>query len=197
MNGQLRETVKGEDGEPLRISAGVIDGLNFEPVDGYYYYYDTNSYDLDTAHGGIWHPRTGMVTIVPGDGAKDYDNVLKIYLWTFQNHSKLDVERRLDVDDKVKGYTISYEAYNPETKKNETFTYEATSFLVAQPQMVPTNTEVTITPICESPYEVERWSTADAYSAVTLRGERDQSWLQSASVWRNSCGSRKAPRDRL
>ena len=174
MNGQLRETVKGEDGEPLRISAGVIDGLNFEPVDGYYYYYDTNSYDLDTAHGGIWHPRTGMVTIVPGDGAKDYDNVLKIYLWTFQNHSKLDVERRLDVDDKVKGYTISYEAYNPETKKNETFTYEATSFLVAQPQMVPTNTEVTITPICESPYEVERWSTADAYSAVTLRGERDQ-----------------------
>ena len=174
VNGQLRETVKGKDGNPLRISAGVIDGLNFEPTDGYYYYYDTNSYDIDTAHGGIWHPRTGMVTIVPGDGAKDYDNVLKIYLWTFQNHSKLDVERRVDVGDKVKGYTISYKAYNPETKRYETFTYEATSFLVAQPQMVPTNTEVTITPICESPYEVEHWSTADAYSAVTLRGERSQ-----------------------
>ena len=50
-------------------------------------------------------------------GDRDDDNILKVYLWTFENHSKLDVERRLDVDDNVTGYMISYEAYNPETNK--------------------------------------------------------------------------------
>lgn len=166
VNGVLKHTT-----DQLRIRAGEIDCLNYTPSRGYYYFNDQNSYDLITDGASSWDQRTGYIMIV---GDRDDDNILKVYLWTFENHSKLDVERRLDVDDNVTGYMISYEAYNPETKQNETFTYQATSFLLAQSQMIPIGTDVTITAICNSPYEVSQWSTADAYSAVELTGAEGQ-----------------------
>lgn len=172
VNGQLKETT-----DQLRVRAGELDCLNFTPADGYYYFNDQNSYDLVTDGSSTWDQRTGYLLIV---GGRDDNNVLKIYLWTFKNHARLDVERRLgDVMDNVTGYMISYEAYNPETKQNETFTYEATSFLLAQSQMVPTDTNVTLTPICDAPYEVSQWSTAGAYTAVTLTGSEGQSQTEA------------------
>ena len=172
VNGQLKETT-----DQLRVRAGESDCLNFTPADGYYYFNDQNSYDLVTDGSSTWDQRTGYLLIV---GGRDDNNVLKIYLWTFKNHARLDVERRLgDVMDNVTGYMISYEAYNPETKQNETFTYEATSFLLAQSQMVPTDTNVTLTPICDAPYEVSQWSTAGAYTAVTLTGSEGQSQTEA------------------
>lgn len=172
VNGQLKETT-----DRLRVRAGESDCLNFTPADGYYYFNDQNSYDLVTDGSSTWDQRTGYLFIV---GGRDDNNILKIYLWTFKNHARLDVERRLgDVMDNVTGYMISYEAYNPETKQNETFTYEATSFLLAQSQMVPTDTNVTLTPICDAPYEVSQWSTAGAYTAVTLTGSEGQSQTEA------------------
>lgn len=186
VNGQLKQTVD-DNGNPLRVRVGEIDCLNFTPADGYYYFNDQNSYDIVTAYGGSWDQRTGYLMIVENllgsqGSARDYDNVLKIYLWTFQNHTKLDVERRpgswggdANIQDNMTGYMISYEAYNPETKQNETFTYQATSFLLAQSQMVPIGTPVTITAICNAPYEVSAWSSADAYTAVDLVGSEGNS----------------------
>ena len=166
VNGVLKHTT-----DQLRIRSGEVDSLNFTPTSGYYYFNDENSYDLITDGASSWDQRTGWITIV---GDRDDDNVLKVYLWTFENHASLDVERRLSVDDDVTGYIISYEAYNPETKQNEVFTYEATSFLAAQSQMIPINTDVTITAICNSPYEVSQWSSADAYTVVELTGSEGQ-----------------------
>ena len=166
VNGVLKHTT-----DQLRIRSGEVDSLNFTPASGYYYFNDENSYDLITDGASSWDQRTGWITIV---GDRDDDNVLKVYLWTFENHASLDVERRLSVDDDVTGYIISYEAYNPETKQNEVFTYEATSFLAAQSQMIPINTDVTITAICNSPYEVSQWSSADAYTGVELTGSEGQ-----------------------
>ena len=80
-----------------------------------------------------------------------------------------------NIQDNMTGYMISYEAYNPETKQNETFTYQATSFLLAQSQMIPIGTPVTITAICNAPYEVSAWSSADAYTAVDLVGSEGNS----------------------
>lgn len=186
VNGQLKQTVD-DNGNPLRVRVGEIDCLNFTPADGYYYFNDQNSYDIVTAYGGSWDQRTGYLMIVENllgsqGSARDYDNVLKIYLWTFQNHTKLDVERRpgswggdANIQDNMTGYMISYEAYNPETKQNETFTYQATSFLLAQSQMIPIGTPVTITAICNAPYEVSAWSSADAYTAVDLVGSEGNS----------------------
>lgn len=186
VNGQLKQTVD-DNGNPLRVRVGEIDCLNFTPADGYYYFNDQNSYDISTAYGGSWDQRTGYLMIVENllgsqGSARDYNNVLKIYLWTFQNHTKLDVERRpgswggdANIQDNMTGYMISYEAYNPETKQNETFTYQATSFLLAQSQMIPIGTPVTITAICNAPYEVSAWSSADAYTAVDLVGSEGNS----------------------
>lgn len=181
VNGQLKQTVD-DNGNPLRVRVGEIDCLNFTPADGYYYFNDQNSYDIVTAYGGSWDQRTGYLMIVENllgsqGSARDYNNVLKIYLWTFQNHTKLDVERRFgdwggdgNIQDNMTGYMISYEAYNPETKQNETYTYQATSFLLAQSQMIPIGTPVTLTAICNAPYEVSEWSSADAYTVVELVG---------------------------
>lgn len=181
VNGELRQTVDN-NGNPLRVRVGEFDCLNFTPAEGYYYFNDENSYDISTAYGGSWGQRTGYLMInelVGGDqgSARDYNNVLKIYLWNFKNHTKLDVERRpgdwggeANIQDNVTGYTISYEVYDPAAKETKVYSYEATSFLLAQSQIVPIGTPVTLTAICKSPYEVSKWSSGDGYTAVELEG---------------------------
>src|SRR5699024_8158753 len=89
----------------------------------------------------------------------------------------LDVNRDLgDPMDHVKGYTITFDAVDPATGETKTYTYEATSFKGAQQQMIPFGTKVTITPICDAPYEVAQWSTGAAYTGgITLTGSEGQS----------------------
>lgn len=75
-----------------------------------------------------------------------------------------------NIQDNVTGYTISYEVYDPAAKETKVYSYEATSFLLAQSQIVPIGTPVTLTAICKSPYEVSKWSSGDGYTAVELEG---------------------------
>lgn len=186
VNGTLVDTQKN-----LRIRASENDSLAYTPASGYYYYNDQNSYDIITRNDGSWwDQRTGHILIVGTDEAsRNYDNVLKVYLWTFNNHLTLDVNRIVGGPlDRVTGYTISFEApdpSNPNTTK--TYTYEATSFAGAQQQMIPFATWVTITPICEKGYEVAQWSTASQYSGVSLRGSegnvRSKAYGNSAGLF--------------
>ena len=169
VNGQKKFT-----SNPLRIKSGENDCLNFQPGDGYYYHYE-NGYDLDTKNSGSsWVQSTGFLSIVGAlDADRNYPNLLKIYLWTFENGVQLDVERRPgEPGNNVTGYIISYDAFNPETNQEETYTYEATSFLVAQSQRIPIGTPVALTAICENGKEVTQWSTADGYANAIFTGIR-------------------------
>lgn len=178
VNGTLVDTQKN-----LRIRAGDINCLNFEPVSGYYYYNAQNSYDIVTLiSGGSWTQETGYIYIPIGEdkekweAVRNYDNVLKVYLWTFSNHLTLDVNRVVgDPLNHVTGYMISFEAPDPQNPTTtKTYTYKATSFDGAQQQMIPFATWVTVTPICDKGYEVKQWSTGMVYSGVTLRGSEGQ-----------------------
>src|SRR5699024_8651685 len=126
VNGTLVDTQSD-----LRVSSGLPNCLNFEPAAGYYYYNDQNSYDIITKNpGSSWDQRTGELNIMGAlQGDRDFNNVLKVYLWTFSNHLTLDVNRDLgDPMDHVKGYTITFDAVDPATGETKTYTYEATSF---------------------------------------------------------------------
>ena len=167
VNGQEKFT-----SNKLRVKSGENGCLDFTPANGYYYF-ATNGYDLSTKYAGSsWVQDTGYLSIIGAlNDSRDYDNVLQIYIWTFQQSALLDVTRMTSVEEKVTGYTISYEAYNPKTAQNETFTYEATSFLNAQAQRIPKDTDVTLTAQCVDGFEVSEWLTHDsAGNGVTLTG---------------------------
>ena len=167
VNGQEKFTSK-----QLRVKSGENGCLDFTPASGYYYF-ATNGYDLSTKNdGSSWVQDTGYLSIIGAlNDSRDYDNVLQIYIWTFQQSALLDVTRMPSVEEKVTGYTISYEAYDPKTAQNKTFTYEATSFLNAQAQRIPKDTNVTLTAQCVDGFEVSEWLTHDsAGNGVTLTG---------------------------
>lgn len=167
VNGQ-QEFVSPE----LRIPGSTHAAVKFEPKTGYFYH-EPNGYDLDTAMTtSSWSYITGMVTFGGAlDKDREYDNTLKIYLWTFEKDTCLDVERRVATSaEQVTGYLISFDAYDPETNSTKTYTYEATSFLAAQPQHIPMGTEVTLTAICPEGKEVTTWSTAEAYANAEFKG---------------------------
>ena len=174
VNGQEKFT-----GKQLRVKSGENGCLDFTPASGYYYF-ATNGYDLSTKNdGSSWVQDTGYLSIIGAlNDSRDYDNVLQIYIWTFQQSALLDVTRMPSVEEKVTGYTISYEAYDPKTAQNETFTYEATSFLNAQAQRIPKDTDVTLTAQCVDGFEVSEWLTHEsAGNGVTLTGsDGEREW---------------------
>ena len=156
----------------LRIPGSWSGAVKFTPKGGYFYH-EPNGYDLDTAMStSSWDYLTGTVTFGGAlEADREYDNILRIYLWTFENDVLLDVERRpWDNASEVTGYLISYDAYDPATNTVKTYTYEATSFLAAQAQHVPLGTEVTLTAICPEGKEVTKWSTAEGYLNAEFDG---------------------------
>ena len=156
----------------LRIPGSWLGAVKFTPKGGYFYH-EPNGYDLDTAMStSSWDYLTGTVTFGGAlEADREYDNILRIYLWTFENDVLLDVERRLwNNASEVTGYLISYDAYDPATNTVKTYTYEATSFLAAQAQHVPLGTEVTLTAICPEGKEVTKWSTAEGYLNAEFDG---------------------------
>ena len=156
----------------LRIPGSWPGAVKFTPKGGYFYH-EPNGYDLDTAMStSSWDYLTGTVTFGGAlEADREYDNILRIYLWTFENDVLLDVERRpWDNASEVTGYLISYDAYDPATNTVKTYTYEATSFLAAQAQHVPLGTEVTLTAICPEGKEVTKWSTAEGYLNAEFDG---------------------------
>ena len=160
------------ESDPLWIRSGQVDSLNFNPGNGYYIP-KLNAYDLITrGSGSTWDPSTGYISIVGIlEEDKSFDNVLKIYLTTFEAATYLNVDRGVTVsNDDVTGYLISFEAQNPETGEWETYTYEATSFATEQPQHIPIGRQVTLTAICASGKEVTQWSSAEGYINVVFTG---------------------------
>lgn len=166
VNGEIKYT-----SPQLRISCGLPGNLKFTPTEGEYYLQDPNSYDLDTLRSGsTWIPGTGQLSIVGvTDEVRDYDNKLTIYLVSFENKVSLDVERRVTIDDSISGYRISY------TLDGVDYSFDWNNFNASQPPSIPTNVPVTVTAICDSPYEVAQWSTGNAYGGnVSLKGSEGQ-----------------------
>lgn len=153
--------------EQLKVPGGITGAVNFEPADGYTYNMP-NGYDMVVRYGtGSWDQNTGYIAFngaLPAD--QNYDNRLKIYLWTFNNAVNLDVERRLGIIDDVTGYTISYTVTDADGNP-QTYTYEATSFGAGQTQTIPKGTPVTLTAICSMGKEVSQWSWAEGYQGGT------------------------------
>lgn len=166
--------------QPLRIK-GAGDGngdylhnLEFEPASGYYYFaHEVNPYDLDTYGdaASTWDQSQGRLDFADTrEEMRNYHNVLNIYLWTFPNSVNLNVEKMPAVGDEVWNYTISYDLPDPKTGEMRTWTYNATSFDAAQAQIIPTNTPVTLTGVCEPGKEVEQWRCEDASNLVLGNG---------------------------
>ena len=159
------------ESDRLRVHTGAVGDLTFTPKAGYYFH-EPNGYDIESDGASTWRIGSGYLLIV---GDRDDDNILKIYLWTFNNYTNLDVERRGTGNaEELGGYIISYDAYNPETRQNETYTYPATSFLLAQSQVIPTGTDVTITGQCPPGKEVTEWSHGYYDGGVSLTSTSDE-----------------------
>lgn len=146
---------------------GLIGNLSFTPTRGAYYFQEPNSYDISTSMSGSTWSNHQTLTIV---GSKDFDNVLTINLVSFENSVSLDVERRLGAPmNYVNGYRVSY------TIGGVDYSYDYYRFGSGQTPEIPTNVPVTITAICDSPYEVAKWSTGNAHAGnVTIEGSQGQ-----------------------
>ena len=87
----------------------------------------------------------------------------------------------------VIGYRVSY------TVDGTEYTYDYYNFAAAQAPNIPTNTPVSITAICNSPYEVAQWSSGNAHAGnVTLAGSEGhdgtEAYGNTATLTVNSAG---------
>ena len=160
--------------EDLRVRAGENDCLNFTPANGYYYFTE-NGYDLDAVYDqASWVQSTGYLYLGVLNQDREGPNVLKIYLWTWQENQdiRLDLWREAGVSkEDVTGCLISFEAINPKTNQMQTYTYQATKLDDgAQPQHVPLNTTVTLTAICKDGQEVTQWRSPEGYLNARFEG---------------------------
>lgn len=171
LNGQIVYT-----SDWLRVYVGLPGNLEFDPAQGYYYQ-KPNDYDINTLRSGsTWVEGTGQLSIVGfTQEVRNYDNVLTINLVNFENSVSLDVERRQGSPmNNVNGYRVSYEV------NGVSYTYDYYNFGAAQTPNIPTNTPVTITAICNSPYEVDQWSTGNAHAGnVTLEGSEGENGTEA------------------
>lgn len=171
LNGQIVYT-----SDWLRVYVGLPGNLEFDPAQGYYYQ-KPNDYDINTLRSGsTWVEGTGQLSIVGiTQEVRNYDNVLTINLVNFDNSVSLDVERRQGSPmNNVNGYRVSYEV------NGVSYTYDYYNFGAAQTPNIPTNTPVTITAICNSPYEVDQWSTGNAHAGnVTLEGSEGENGTEA------------------
>lgn len=169
----VRVTVNGEqvfESEQFRINGSAGGNLEFNVKSGYELPLD-NYYTIDAYSGGAsWAPIGGKLTFAGAlsDDTK-YDNVLTIHLYTSGNTAELDVERRPGVSEYMTGYIISY------TLDGQEYTHEVDDFLAAQVPSIPLGTDVTISAICEAPYEVSEWHHDYHSGEMTISGSEGQS----------------------
>lgn len=164
----------------LRVSMGLPGNLWFTPTDGSYYFQTPNDYDISTLmSGSTWLRGTGQLSIVGvSQEVRDFDNVLTINLVSFENSVSLDIERDGSTDNYVNGYRISY------TLDGVNYSYDYYRFEASQTPNIPTNVPVTITAICEKPYEVNEWySSFTGAGNITLEGSKGQ---DGSSAYGNS-----------
>ena len=174
----------------FRVYMGLPGNLKFTPTAGKYFFQNPNSYDIVTLRSGsTWSEYTGQLSIAGvTQEVRDYDNILTINLVSFDNKVTLDVERRSGAPtSQVIGYRVSY------TLEDKEYTYDYYNFAATQAPNIPTNVPVTITAICNSPYEVAQWSTGNAHAGnVTLTGSEGQDGTEaygnSVTLTVNSAG---------
>lgn len=186
VNGQLEVKT-----DALTLNNRRHGALFIEPAAGYYYHTlgedTTNAYtfQMDGTTNHSWDDLTGYLDI-NGGSPNGTDNVLQIRLWTFEAWSTLTVRKGLINDnDDVTGYQISFEAINPVTNAREIFTYDATAFGVAERQIVPNNTRVTLTGVCNPYYEIAEWDKAlEASDLCDFNGDEGRN--EFGSVYGNT-----------
>lgn len=169
----VRVTVNGGqvfESEQFRINGSASGNLEFDVKSGYEL--PLNNYYTIKAHSGgaSWDPILGKLTFAGVlENDKEYDNVLTIHLYTSGNTAELDVERRPGVSEYMTGYIISY------TLDGQEYTHEVDDFLAAQIPSIPLGTDVTISAICEAPYEVSEWHHDYHSGEMTISGSEGQS----------------------
>ncbi len=171
LNGQIVYT-----SDWLWVSMGLPGNLHFTPTAGEYEFQTPNDYNISTLlSGSTWIQGTGQLSIVGATSAeKNFDNVLTINLVSFSNSVALDVEREPNVIQNVIGYRVSY------TVDGTDYSYDYYDFSAAQVPSIPTNTPVTITAICNSPFEVAKWfSSFDLAGNITLEGSEGESGTEA------------------
>ncbi len=163
--------------------------LDFVPAEGKYNYFGLNrSFELVTRlDSSFWDQ--GEANIGFGDSVdpatKDFNNVLRIHVYTFDNFVYLNVfkmHRAIGYNpvDYVKGYKLSYTAYDPLLGTDRVYSHvvddlqstAANDFVDA---IVPCNTELAVTGICDSGIEVTDWTEAEAY--VELREDGNTAYV--------------------
>lgn len=177
INGEAADDETNQKLSNLKIEANRAGGILFNPANGYYFHHyqngNVNGYDLNgELDGEQWDPIVGTITLAAED--PDFVNVLKIYVWTFDQFTSLDVNRSSDTIDQVNGYTITFMANDPQTGKEREYTYNATSFSATELQHIPVGKDVKLTASCESPYEVSEWLMIHATSVATLTGSEGE-----------------------
>lgn len=152
VNGQLEFTTP-----QLRVVGSAPNGFTLDLADGLYYHNSPRpqvAYDFHTASGaGTWTETSGTVSF-GGDQDRDHNNVLDIYLTTFEDFAYLDVNRGagVDISDNVVGYRVSYNL------DGKDYSYVVTSFDTVDSQIIPKGVPVTIEAVCKAGWEVTEWS---------------------------------------
>lgn len=169
----VRVTVNGEqvfESEQFRINGSASGNLEFDVKSGHELPLD-NYYTIDAySEGASWAPSGGKLTFAGAlSNDTEYDNVLTIHLYTSGNTAELDVERRPGVSEYMTGYIISY------TLDGQEYTHEVDDFLAAQVPSIPLGTDVTISAVCEAPYEVSEWHHDYHSGEMTISGSEGQS----------------------
>ena len=182
VNGELATTTK-----QFTTTSAVHGSLGFSANEAHGYHFFAvgeakNSYDLLCKKYGeteyqhnrsSWYPTKGDERIVFANVTDEEDYILRIYTWTFDNYTTLDVGFRNGTNSDVTGYYISYVARDPKTGEDRVYSYPATSFEVTQPQIIPFGREVTLTAQCVSGKEVTTWrAEAYGYTNLLIYGER-------------------------
>ena len=96
INGEAADDETNQKLSNLKIEANRAGGILFNPANGYYFHHyqngNVNGYDLNgELDGEQWDPIVGTITLAAED--PDFVNVLKIYVWTFDQFTSLDVNR--------------------------------------------------------------------------------------------------------
>ena len=152
VNGQLEFTTP-----QLRVVGSAPNGFTLDLAEGLYYHNSPRpqvAYDFHTASGaGTWTETSGTVSF-GGDQDRDHNNVLDIYLTTFEDFAYLDVNRGagVDISDNVVGYRVSY------SLDGKDYSYVVTSFDTVDSQIIPKGVPVTIEAVCKAGWEVTEWS---------------------------------------
>lgn len=156
VNGQLELTTP-----QLRVVGGAPNGFTLDEAEGLYYHSTPRpqvAYDFHTASGvGTWTKTSGTVSF-GGDRDRDHNNVLDIFLTTFEDYAYLDVNRGagVDISDNMVGYRVSY------SLDGKDYSYLVTSFATEDSQIIPKGVPVTIEAVCKAGWEVTEWSIASS-----------------------------------